>query len=191
MKTILLLPALLLMVLCVSCVPLESFYPLWDQDHSSVLPGLEGNWVDADGSILKFDKGDAAVYTAIFTSKDGVSLYETHVVALSGKFYLDFYPDNDATERLFKDAAYPSLIPAHFFARIVLEGDLLQLALLDDTKVETRAQAGDLVVPLLKRGDELLLTADTRALQQLMSCFGDDQSVWGENETFYRKPDKK
>ncbi len=190
MKFIRLLPALPLLVLCASCVPLASYYPLWDQDHAAVLPGLEGIWVDADGSTLKFDKGDAAAYAAIYTSKDGVSLYETHVVALDGKFYLDFYPDNEATEKLFKGAAYPSLIPVHFFARIVLDGDSLQLALLDDDKVETRAQAGDLVVPLLKNEDELLLTADTKALQQLMSRFGDDPSVWGEDQTFNRKPDK-
>jgi hypothetical protein len=32
-KTIRILPALLLIILCTSCLPLASFFPLWDEDH--------------------------------------------------------------------------------------------------------------------------------------------------------------
>lgn len=190
MKTIRLLPAFLFMVVCSSCVPLASFYPLWDQEHAVVLPGLEGTWIDTDGSTLKFVRDEAARYTATFSSKDGVSLYEMHAVALNGRYYMDFFPDEEATDKLFKGAAYPSLIPAHFFARIVLDGDSLQLALLDDDKVEKRSQGGDLIIPLLKRGDEVLLTAETKALQRLMDRFGEDPSVWDDNQAFTRKTDK-
>ncbi len=187
MKAIRFAAAFTLLLLCSSCVPLASFYPLWDQDHAAVVPGLEGTWLDSDGGTLKMVTVAAGQYAATYTDEDGVSQYEVHTVALGGKFYLDFYPDEKAVEKLLKGTAYFSLVPAHFFARIEVAGDSLQLALLDDDKVEKRAQKGDLVIPLLKRGDQYLLTAETAPLQRLMEQFADDPSVWGENETFTRK----
>jgi len=187
MRTIRLLPAVLAIALCSSCVPLASIYPLWDGNNTAELPGLAGTWTETDGSTLAFVKSDAAKYELTYSSNDGVSRYEVRPVVINGRFFLDFYPDGEALEKRLEGEAYLPLIPAHFFGRIVLKGDTLQLGLLDDEAVEKKVKDGGLAVPLLKRDDDLVLIADTKGLQTLLDRFADDPALWGETGNFTRK----
>ena len=34
-----------------SCVPLSSFYPLWDEQHAAFEPRLLGEWREKDSSV--------------------------------------------------------------------------------------------------------------------------------------------
>lgn len=187
MRMIRLLPAVLVVALCSSCVPLASIYPLWDGNNTAELPGLEGTWTETDGSTLAFVKSDAAMYKLTYSSSDGVSRYEVRPVVINGRYFLDFFPDEEFLEKRLKGEAYLPLIPAHFFARIVLKGDALQLDLLDDEAVEKKVKEDRLAVPLLKRNDDLILTADTKSLQTLLDRFADDPTLWGETGNFTRK----
>jgi hypothetical protein len=187
MKMIRLLPALLAIVLCSSCVPLSSIYSLWDEHHTAELPGLEGTWTDMDGSTLVFVKSEAAKYKLTYSGKDGVSRYEVRAVDINGRFFLDFYPDQKVLEKRLEGEAYLPLISAHFFGRIVLSGNSLQLGLLDDEAVEKKVKEGGPAVPLLKWEDGIVLTADTKSLQTLLDRFADDPALWGETGNFTRK----
>jgi hypothetical protein len=105
------------------------------------------------------------------------------------KSFMDFYPAEDTLEKRldFKDETYLPLIPAHFFSRIILKGDALQLALLDDEIVEKKAASGEITVPLLKWKDGLVLTAETKDVQKLLARLANDASIWVEEEEFTRK----
>ncbi len=186
MKSMRLLPACVLILLCSSCGPLSSLYPLWDEEHTAELPALAATWTESDGSTLRFVKGDGKDYTATYSTNKETSRYEVHVVDLNGTLFLDFYPDKDALEKRLAGEAYLPLIQAHFFARIFLSGDSLRLALLDDEKLEAEVKNGHLKIPLLKRDDDLLLTMDTKALQEFMRSFANNPGIWGEETTFRR-----
>lgn len=186
MKTVRLLPALLLIAFCTSCVPLASLYPLWDEDQVAELPGLEGTWTEKGGDTLTFSKDADAAYKLTFASGKELSRYEVHSVELNGKFYLDFFPDMGELEKILEHEAYLPLIPAHFFGSVILNGDSLKLALLDDDRVEKKSVSGDLAIPLLKFKDGLLLTAETKEIQKLMTGFAEDAELWGETSVFVR-----
>lgn len=187
MKTIRLLPLLMVVLSCSACVPLASFYPLWDNDHVADLPGLEGIWADPEGGILTVAKGTGTSYTATYSNAKERSAYEMHAVQLNGKHYLDFCPDEQALENRLKGEAYLPLVSAHIFAQIVLQGDSLELSLLDDEKTEAKVGVNNPAAPILKGERGMLLTADTKAIQKLMRGLGDDPSVWSEKSTFTRK----
>jgi hypothetical protein len=186
MKPMRLMPALVLIMLCSSCVPLSSLYPLWDEGHVAELPGLAGTWAEADGSTLRFVKGNGKVYTATYSSEKETSRYEVHAVDLNGRLFLDFFPDQDALEKRLAGEAYLPLVQVHFFGRIVLSGDSLRLALLDDDKVEAKVKSGNLSIPLLKRDDGFLLTMETKAIQEFLSRYADDPDIWGDEAAFRR-----
>jgi hypothetical protein len=185
MKIIRLLPAFLLIAFCTSCVPLASLYPLWDEDQVAELPGLVGTWTEKDSDTLTFSKATDAAYKLTFTSGKELSRYEVHAVELDGRFYLDFFPDMDELGKLLEHEAYLALVPAHFFGNVILDGNSLKLALLDDDKVGKKF--GDHAIPLLKLKDGLLLTAETKEIQKLMIGFADDAELWGETSVFVRK----
>jgi hypothetical protein len=187
MKTIRFLPALLAVALTSACVPLASLHPLWDESHQVALPALAGLWVEQDGSdTLRFTAAEKGAYKASYCSKDGVSQYEVHAVAINGRYFLDFYPDSEALEKRLKGESYLPLIPTHFFVRLVLDGDSLKLAFLDDEAVKKKVEKGELNIPLQSYEDGILLTADTSAVQALVAKVADDDDLWGETATFTR-----
>jgi hypothetical protein len=191
MKMIRILSAFLAIAFSTSCVPLASFYPLWDREHTRELPGLEDTWIGDEGGSFLIAKVENGAYEATFTDEKKSSRYELHVVALGGKYILDFFPQSEALEERLSEESYLCVVPAHFFARLTLEGDTLQLELLDDEKVESKIGANNPAVPLLKRDDQLFLTADTQAMQKLMIGFAEDPAVWDEKTIFKRKPATK
>jgi hypothetical protein len=187
MKTIRLLPVLLAVALTSACVPLASLHPLWDESHQVALPALAGLWVGEDASdTLKFTAAEKGAYKATYCSKDGMSEYEVHAVAIHGKYFLDFYPDSEALEKRLAGESYLPVIPMHFFGRLVLDGDSLKLALLDDEAVQKKVGKGELNVPLQRYDDGILLTADTSAIQELVAKFAEGDDLWGETATFTR-----
>lgn len=187
MKTIRLLPVLLAAAFTSACVPLSSLHPLWDESHQVALPALVGLWVEQDGSdTLKFTAAEKGAYKATYGSKDGVSQYEVHAVAINSKYFLDFYPDSEALDRRLKGESYLPLIPAHFFGRLALDGDSLKLAFLDDEAVQKKVEKGELNIPLQSYDDGVLLTADTSAVQALVAKLAEGGDLWGDTATFTR-----
>jgi len=189
MKKIQLPIVLLAVMLSSGCVPLPSLNPLWDETHLAMLPELEGVWTDEEGDeALEFTAGEKSSYRLTYWSKDEASRYEVHVVRLGGWFFLDIYPDEDVLEERLKGEAYMPLIPTHFFGRIRLEGDSLELALLDDEALHNKVEQGEADVHLVTWEDGVLLTSDTPAIQQMMVLFADDEKLWDEPEVFVRVP---
>ena len=187
MKTIRLLPVLLAAVFTSACAPLLSLHPLWDDSHQVALPALVGLWVEENGSdTLKFTAADKGAYKATYSSEDGASQYEVHAVAIDGGYFLDFYPDSDALEARLKGEGYLPLIPMHFFECVTLDGDSLKLAFLDDDAVKEKVERGELNIPLQSYEDGILLTADTSALQALVTKLAEGNDLWGDTATFTR-----
>ena len=84
------------------------------------------------------------------------------------------------------DLAKLHRLPVHSLARISLQDDRLEIAFLAPHFVAERAHAGELDVAHLDLGDdEILLTAETEALQAMILDHWSD--AFGDTATFVRR----
>ncbi|NWG14856.1 MAG: hypothetical protein HXY20_15130 [Acidobacteria bacterium] len=178
---------LMLAALATGCGPLASLYPLWDSDHVVAEPKLIGTWISEDDEVLKLAAAGELKYVVTYASSEGVSRYETRVVHLDGQLYLDMCPDEESLEVLLAAQAYLPLVPTHFFARVSVQGESLNIALLDEEIVEEMVDHGEVDLPLLRHEGGLLLAAETGRIQELLVTFADDEQFWEEGTQFRRQ----
>jgi hypothetical protein len=186
----------LLLPVC-SCVPLSSFYPLWDEQHAAFEPKLLGEWLDKDAGsdpVLKFTEAAGKTYQVVYAEKEKdsgkkvESVYTAKLVRLGKHLLLDFIGDEATLDKRGGNEAYQSLVLTHFFVRLNLDGDTLKLAYLDDEKFEKKVLKKEIDLPILKRDDTILLTAETSKIQQALSRFVEDKELWGDDMVMSRRP---
>ena len=186
MRVVRLAVAIITLLAMPACVPLASLNPLWDDAHMISEPALTGSWVsDSGDAILTVAELSGGRYRLAYVADDSASQYEVHTVRLEDQLYLDVYPDSDWIEKRLNGEAFQSLVLTHFFLRVVLEEDRLELAVMDDEALEKKLEQEGLDVPLLSWKDGLLLAASTDQVQKLVAHFADDPEVWGEPEAFH------
>ncbi len=168
------------------CGPLASLYPLWDNDHLTANPGLIGTWISDDDDVLKISAAGDLKYSVTFANSDGVSRYEARLVCLDDRLYLDLFPDAGSLSKLLSAQAYLPVVPTHFFARLSVSRDSLEIALLDEEPLEKMVERGEVDIPLLKWEEGLLLAAETGRVQELLVDFADDEQFWEEAAQFRR-----
>jgi hypothetical protein len=186
--------AMMLLLTC-GCVPLPSFFPLWDAQHDAFEPRLEGSWRDADQD----DEGLLIIsvlpdnnYSVTLQEKDSKtgkikqSRYRARMLKLGSRTYLDFEMDDASLTKTFEGDVFPSLVSMHFFGRVELAGDDLKLAMLDDERFEKSASARHLDVQLPRRPDELILVSETPKIQKALIALADDKELWQEEMKFHR-----
>jgi hypothetical protein len=172
------------------CVPQLSLYPLWDKGHLASEPALVGTWVNEDGTeSIQIIEESYRNYLAVYSVKDGEessqSSFTLHMVRLEGTLFFDFEPERNALEARLKPELYLPLINAHFFARVDVRGDELQLSVLDDTaflnkikndKIDIRCER------LNPAAEDLILSAKTEEIQKFFSMYGTDGKLWEEKK---------
>jgi hypothetical protein len=185
----------LLLPLC-SCVPIQSFYPLWDEKHAALEPGLLGIWTEPgtdNESLLTFTKSDVNTYLATYAEKDKKngntksSTYTAKLVRLEKYLFIDFINEDKTFDKWTEGEAYLSILPTHFFGRLELAGDTMKLALLDDEKLEKKVTNKEIDLSIIKQEDLRLLTSETGKIQQALGQFAADKDLWGEPDTLQRK----
>jgi hypothetical protein len=184
----------LLLPVC-GCVPIPSFYPLWDEQHAAFETKLLGEWRNADSSddgAMSFAESAEKTYLATYSEKDEKSgkikksLYTAKLVRLGNHLFIDFISDEASFDKRMDNEAYQPLVPMHFFTRLELDGDILKLAFLDDERLEKRVLKKEIDLPLLKRKNTILLTAETAKIQQVLEQFAEDKDLWGELTVMHR-----
>jgi hypothetical protein len=179
-----------------SCVPLSSFFPLWDEQHAAFEAHLLGEWLDKDSSnegVWRFTEAAGKTYQVALTEKEKnsgkivESVYMAKLVRLEKHLFLDFIGDEASINKRLGDEECQSMIFMHFFARIDLDGDTLKLAFLDDEKFENKVLKKEIDLPIFKRGETFLLTAETSKIQQELSRFVEDKDLWGDDTVMFRK----
>ena len=74
----------------------------------------------------------------------------------------------------------------HFFGRVKLEGDTLNIALLDDEQFQKKVAGKHPDLPLLERDGDILLVADTKTIQRILASVAEDSELWGDGMDFRR-----
>jgi hypothetical protein len=191
MKTFCFTVAVMALLSMSACAPLASLHPLWDEGHAVLEPALAGSWIsDENDEVFTITESGGNQYRLTYVDGDSASRYEVHAVRLENRLFLDVYPDKDTLEKRLEGELYVPYIPTHFFLKAVLEGNSLELALIDDDAFETKLERGDVAVPFVKGKDGLLLTAPTDQIQGLMVLIVDDPEVWSEPDLYHRCRDK-
>jgi hypothetical protein len=189
-------PVFAFLLLACGCIPIQSFHPLWDEQHATFEPGLLGEWFDTSSDeedSLTFAKTDGKTYLATYSEKDKksgktkISLYTAKLVRLNKHLFIDFINNEDSLEKRLEGEAYLSMIPTHFFAKIELQDTTMKLTLLDDEKFEKKVAKEKINLPILKQEDLLLLTAETSKIQDVLKQYAEDKELWGEPSTMKRK----
>ncbi len=186
-----------------SCTsPVQFLHPLGDSSTRVFVEQVSGQWQpisDGENSneLWTFTPADdKSHYKLTITKggggpaaeKDGPSVLRVELARLNGQTFADFTLD----ESSFHDDYDIFALPLHLFGRIDADDGNMRLVLLEDNWLDRdRATQGGwaFVTP---KTDQLLITAPTEQLQQLVLKWSGDSSVEKKETKFQRSapPDK-
>lgn len=173
-----------LILLFLGC-PVRSIFPLFADKDMVFMPGLVGTWANTEENAL-MDTGEDTLsikkageqnyYTVVWpVGKSGDEVkthtYFAYLGRLGDFWFLDSYQQIREDEE-------DHVIPAHMFHRLWLDGDTLRLATLDGDWLKEMIDKKEIDIAHLRRGDEVLLTASTPELQQLLRRFAEDREAF-------------
>ncbi len=153
------LGALALAILTVGCT-VRSLQPLYTEGDLAFEPGLLGTWRDKDSKdTWTFRRSGDRAYEIIASDSPGQKL-EGRLVRSGGRQFLDL------TAKGIEEAF---AVPAHVFAQVRLEGDVLHVALLQpDWLRDALAKTPSAVTHLRLSDGAIVLTAPPKELQQFL-----------------------
>ncbi len=163
----------LIVFLFIGC-PTRSLFPLFIENDFVFNPSLIGTWIDVhkEEGTLTFQQSDHNRYTIMSCNlSDGdTTVFEAELGKLGKSWFLDSYIAGQMHNEF--------VIPVHFISRIWINGDTLQYATLNSDYLEQMIDNGELQIPNVNYDGDILLTASTEQLQQLVLRFTDDEKAF-------------
>lgn len=183
--------AILLLCLLAACGPVLSIHPLYTDRDVVFDPGLVGIWFDPGSSDapVVFERGPDNSYRVIThldkdTSAD--QIFEAHLVKLNGHLFLD--AEQTKNRIAGKEEDMGIAIPAHLLGRVSIEGDALNLDLLDEDWIKDQLKAGKISIAHEDNDDgDVVLTASTAELQKFVVAHADDDKAFPNSGPLQRK----
>jgi hypothetical protein len=139
-----------------------SLYPLFTPAQTIALPGIEGDWVDADGKTRLCFEPDGDEYTLRVQGDDGLDMV---LAARFGRVAERLFIDFDAKE--LKSGGY-GVIPVHVFGPVDYRKDRLEISLVDPKWLHDAVASRRVLLAHKIVEDGILLTAPTRELLRVM-----------------------
>ena len=159
-----------LAVIGIGC-PTRSLYPLFTEKELGSLPAIVGTWMSEKGQVYSFQKAGDKSYDVVWRDQEGeAGVYKVQLGKIGKSWFLDSSPGT-------KQYDY-HLVRAHIISRIWLEGDSLRVALLESDWLMKMIESGKLQIPHVVQGNDIILTASTAELQQLVLRFTDDEGAF-------------
>ena len=160
--------------------PARSLFPLFAEEGLVFNPDLLGTWVDSDKEEYTFLKSGGGGYDVLVRGKDGsVQLLSAKLGQLGGSWFLDSSPGEINNDY--------HLLPAHVITRIWLSGDTLKTASLEGDYLKDSITSGKLTVSHALSGSDVLLTASTEELQQLVLLLAENEAAFPDPSTLVRR----
>jgi hypothetical protein len=173
-----------LLLTLAGCVP--SLHPLYNEKDVVAEPGIVGTWTQENGKdTWTFQKSEEDHYKVVYTESGQSGKFEVHLVKLGKFLFADFYPEEPEIGNGFYRG---HLLPVHTFARVRLEGDKLQLSMLDPDWLKEMIQQKKVRIPHEVLNDEdFVLTAATEELQKLVQTYAEDPKAFSNDSAWLRK----
>jgi hypothetical protein len=188
------------------CLPVASLHPLFNEKDIVFDEKLLGTWVDPNSSSrttweFKLVDGHPNTYSLIFSDQEGKKgLFEAYLVKLKKQLFLDVRPSeppwkSDDPNKLQWEYNVLFLLPAHGFAKV--SAHAVSGASRIEPQLKLRMAGGDKFKAFLERdpnavkhtilGERIILTAETRELQEFFSKYGDAE-IYTDEMTLTRRP---
>lgn len=160
--------------------PARSLFPLFTEKDLVLNPDLLGTWVDSDKEEYTFLKSGGQGYDVLMREKNGTArLLSVKLGQLDKYWFLDSSPGE-------KNSDY-HLLPTHVITRIWLKGDTLKTASLESDYLKDSITSGKLKVSHALDGSDILLTASTEELQQLVLRLAENEGAFPNPSTLVRR----
>jgi hypothetical protein len=165
------------------CILQPSLHPLVVESEAEAAPEIVGRWisVDDDGDVttLTFRPRGGAAYELLL-SENGAAQQGTLRVVF-GRFGGEMFWDATALSLEDEDGFWGEhRLPVHGFARVRLDGDRLEIALLDPQAMKRSIEDADGGLAYERTEDGILLTASSEALGRWISTHAADEEVFGD-----------
>jgi hypothetical protein len=165
------------------CIVQTSLHPLVADSEALAMPGIVGRWIstndDGDVMALTFRPRGGAAYELLL-SENGASRQGALRVVF-GRFGGETFWDATALPLEDEDDFWGEhRLPVHGFARVRLDGDRLEIALLDPQAVRRSIENDDTALAYERTDDGILLTASSEALGCWVSAHADDDEAFGD-----------
>lgn len=160
--------------------PARSLNPLFTEQEVIYNPAMIGTWVNVDVSITftkSSDKNYRAVYADLKT-KDSL-VYIVQLGKIGETWFLDSYPAENSQD--------DHMVAAHMISKIWFEKNQLYISTLESDWLKKMIDGKRLKIPHVRRKHEIILTASTVTLQQLVSKFGDNKEAFPTDGTPFIK----
>lgn len=177
-------------LLLTGCI-VTSVYPFYTDAEVEFEPALVGRWTNAapaaGGESMTFAPAGAQAYRVTYASGDKTSVLEAHRFKLGGQVFLDLA----GLESPDRDQIVPA-IPAHCVVRLLATHPTLKMSVLDYDwltnwlEEHPKALRHHLVTRANDSNGRLVLTADTRELQQFLLKHLPTAKAWEQASEFRR-----
>lgn len=196
MKNLLLFTLISSLVMIAGCV--RSLYPLFTEKDYTFDQRLIGTWPDKSGDTWIFSKVDTKSYRLQYYQhefgggifKEGTpgdtGTFEAHLGRIGKNLYLDLFPERGGTDshqeksfgNIKNDFYNWHFLPMHSILKVWFENDSLRLSLLDNGWLKKMIDNKNVKISHERLDDQIILTASTEELQQLIMKYGDDENAF-------------
>jgi len=172
-----------------------SVHPLYNDDDVINDPALAGKWYNVEGmdelwifeetqddyyrltiinedmenELAKAVNDESRLVVSTDPTRDGI--FQVHLLELGGQTYLDYYPEEPETGNDF----YKShVIPAHSFARVSIQGNVMSITYFDQEWLKENLDNGGIDIKHERRDNLIVLTAGTDELQKFILKYADE-----------------
>lgn len=168
----------ILMFIFAGC-PARSIHPLFSENDVKLNPALLGTWTSNDDTYSFSPSTDRSMKIVIrsLTSEDS-AVYTTLAGTIGNQWYLDSYPYVTSNEHHY--------LSVHVFTKMTLSGDTLTLASFENDWLEKQITDKKVVIPHIRRGSEIILTASTKELQSLIRSVNENKDAFPNKTTYVR-----
>jgi len=171
MKRIKLIVAVGMSLLMIGC-PTRSLFPLFSEKDIVFNPALIGTWAgeEDEGTFSFVQSGEKGYTVTMRDEKGGTEVYNASLGRLGKYWFMDSSPANDERDY--------HLITAHLITKIQLDGDTLQMSLLESDWLRDMIETKKLSIAHVRRDGEIILTASTEELQALLLRIARDEKAF-------------
>ncbi len=162
--------------------PARSLFPLFLEKDILFSPSLLGTWMDTNKEFgtVTVQQSDHNRYNIISYDrrKSDTTLFEAQLGTIGNFWFIDSY--------IAKKNRNECMIPVHFFSKIWLEKDTLRYETIGSAQLNKMIAKGELKIPHVNYEGDILLTASTEQLQQLVLLLADDERVFDKSGILIR-----
>ena len=178
------------------CLPVMSLHPLYTDNDIVFEEKLLGSWKadpNENGGTWQFARHEDTenVYKLLICDTDNnKGSFEARLVKLDSRFFLDLYPDEfpcNLDDPNQTDWAYNSIfmIPTHTFLKVESIVPQLKIKLTQDEPLQNLLTDNPGAVDYTTIEDRIVLTANTKQLQQFILKYADDDRLFPDEMILY------